>query len=144
MQCSSSLEGTKLRSTMFLVCGFSLPKFAKASATISSQRIKHVRYGLTEPRIRMLDAVCRQGSVVYSGRFGRTARILEAMQFVTVEYSVVWVSRKRRNRAVMTPRCRWTVRPTVQGFAFFRRLTKPVSCIGFSIVGKSRRASSAK
>jgi hypothetical protein len=83
-----------------------------------------VCYGLTEPRIRMLEAVCRQGSVIYSGRFGRTARILEEMRFVTVQYSVVWLSQQRRNSTAMTPRCRWTVRPTVRGFAMFHRLSK--------------------
>ena len=82
-------------------------------------------YGLTEQRLRMLAAVCRRGSVVYSGRFGRTARILEKMQFVTVEYSVVWICKAQRHSVVMAPRCRWTVRPTTRGLSAFRRLTNP-------------------
>jgi hypothetical protein len=84
-----------------------------------------VGYVLTEPRIRMLEAVCRHGSVVYSGRFGKTARILEDMRFVTVDYSVVWVPQKRRYSVVMSPRCRWTVRPTKLGFAVVQCLTMP-------------------
>jgi hypothetical protein len=72
----------------------------------------------------MLEAVCRHGSVVYSGRFGKTARILEDMRLVTVDYSVVWVPQKRRYSVVMSPRCRWTVRPTALGLAMFHRLTQ--------------------
>jgi hypothetical protein len=83
-----------------------------------------VGYVLTEPRIRVLEAVCRHGSVVYSGRFGKTARILEEMRLVTVEYSVVWIRQKRRYSVDTVPRCRWTVQPTVLGLAMFHRLTQ--------------------
>jgi hypothetical protein len=83
-----------------------------------------VGYVLTEPRIRMLEAVCRHGSVVYGGRFGKTARILEGMRLVTVEYSVVWVRQKRPYSVDTVPRCRWTVRPTALGLAMFHRLTQ--------------------
>jgi hypothetical protein len=55
-----------------------------------------VCYELNEARIRMLKAACSQGSVVCGGRSGRTARILEGMGFVTVEYQVVWVLREQR------------------------------------------------
>jgi hypothetical protein len=44
----------------------------------------------------MLEAVCAKGGITCSGRNGgRTARILEHMGYVTVEYYVVWVRRQR-------------------------------------------------
>ncbi len=72
---------------------------------------------MNEAQIRMLKTVCREGSVIYSGRIGgRTARILEDMGFVTAEFNIVWVRQERRYSVVTVPRCRWTVRPTQLGF----------------------------
>jgi hypothetical protein len=72
---------------------------------------------LNEPQIRMLEAVCAKGGITCSGRNGgRTARILEHMGYVTVEYYVVWVRRQRRYSVDTVPRCRWNLRPTSAGF----------------------------
>jgi hypothetical protein len=72
---------------------------------------------LNEPQIRMLEAVCTKGCITCSGRSGgRTARILEHMGYVTVEYYVVWVRRQRRYSVDTVPRCRWKLRPTSAGY----------------------------
>ena len=81
-------------------------------------------YQLNEARTSMLTAACREGSIVCGGRHGRTARKLEEMGLVSVEFEIVWVRQQRRYSVGTAPRCRWTVQPTKRGVDMFRRLNK--------------------
>jgi hypothetical protein len=83
-----------------------------------------VCYELNEARTSMLTVVCRQGAIVCGRRHGRTARRLEEMGLVSVEFEIVWVRQQRLHSVDTAPRCRWTMRPTKHGVDMFRRLNK--------------------